>query len=408
MASSSSSIDEKLDTLGKDSHPRHLLATAVLAPGSADNAVRSGSQRVHSNRETTKRGELQRTASVRGVYNDRPSVDRNGYQRVRSLGAGAFGTVDVVFHTKRPGIEYARKRFELPTLDEPMEVQLIRHASGHRHTSKFVDYYFLKNEPMNLHSIITSPVANFTLRYYLSFVHDMPYRNAVEFPERFGEFRLQLMKWVPCVVGALAYLASKGIRHRDIKPENILVHGNNIILTDFGTSFVNQHSTQQGRTGTIGTPSYEPPEALIVQGDEDSGHMDNTAKRMRAGRLGDVFSTGAVIYDMLSAASGPFVQLPFVEGTYASWVLSEDFCRQNWNLKERKVHLRRYCSEQARLEGLFEGWFQLVMTHMLTKSPETRKSAAELCKLFYQVEERVLGYKSINDCQECRRTYGER
>jgi len=66
-----------------------------------------------------------------------------------------------------------------------------------------------------------------------------------------------------CLATALAHLHfSYSIRHKDISPSNILLHGSNILLTNFASSFdwtETDRSTTQDETDTI-TPLYAAPE----------------------------------------------------------------------------------------------------------------------------------------------------
>jgi len=87
------------------------------------------------------------------------------------------------------------------------------------------------------------------------------------------------------VSDGLAFAHSKGVIHRDLKPGNIHVQGNGQVkIMDFGLA--RDSSSDMTRTGTIlGTPHYMSPEQVRGQ---------------KATAQSDVFSLGAVFYELLS------------------------------------------------------------------------------------------------------------
>ena len=91
------------------------------------------------------------------------------------------------------------------------------------------------------------------------------------------------------VVEALEAAHAKGILHRDLKPANILMTSSGTKLLDFGLAKIAADSTD-GATGTIagtvlGTAAYMSPEQ---------------AQGLPADPRSDVFSLGAVLYELLS------------------------------------------------------------------------------------------------------------
>ena len=87
------------------------------------------------------------------------------------------------------------------------------------------------------------------------------------------------------VLAALEYAHSKGVVHRDIKPANIhLGADRQVKLIDFGLARVSSSEmTQEGIV--LGTPNYMSPEQAL--GDRVDGRSD-------------LFSTGAVLYELLT------------------------------------------------------------------------------------------------------------
>jgi serine/threonine-protein kinase len=90
------------------------------------------------------------------------------------------------------------------------------------------------------------------------------------------------------IAAALEMAHEKGLIHRDVKPSNvILTEEDHVYLTDFGLA--KRAGTAPGLTGVdrmLGTVDYVAPEQ--IEGSEP-------------GALGDVYSLGCVLYEMLTA-----------------------------------------------------------------------------------------------------------
>ncbi len=99
----------------------------------------------------------------------------------------------------------------------------------------------------------------------------------------------EALNYILQVCDALVYCHEHGIFHRDIKPENIMVEDDgNIKLIDFGVALLEgaRRVTWRGLTGTVGTPDYMSPEQI---------------KGERGAASSDVYATGVILYEMLSA-----------------------------------------------------------------------------------------------------------
>jgi serine/threonine protein kinase len=216
------------------------------------------------------------------------------------------------------------------------EVKLIRQAS-HRHVVDTIHEY----QDKEWHCIVMKPLADRNLESFLREYMDPRPTNSTSWKE-LGERRRTLFHWMGCLAVSMKYLHDNNIRYRDI---NILVHGSNILLTDFGTSFTFDGSTILTYTSTRGTEKYQPPEA---NGD------------IRYGRRGDIFSLGYVFFEIAEAASRPILTNPFpqVTGTYASCASAAEFrdflsCSGEEHTQLMKRLLEEYRDETVGNESMF-------------------------------------------------------
>lgn len=99
---------------------------------------------------------------------------------------------------------------------------------------------------------------------------------------------LEAAAMVETLARAMHYAHQHGIVHRDLKPANVLLSENGVPkITDFGLAKEVGEDSGMSRDGqAMGTPSYMPPEQ--ARGDLAA-----------LGPLADVYSLGAILYEML-------------------------------------------------------------------------------------------------------------
>ena len=96
-------------------------------------------------------------------------------------------------------------------------------------------------------------------------------------------------RYVKIIAEAIHYAHQRGILHRDLKPHNVLIDAKDEPrITDFGLARQIEVDSDLTVSGlALGTPSYMPP--------EQAG-----GRRKEIGPANDVYSLGAILYDLLT------------------------------------------------------------------------------------------------------------
>lgn len=264
------------------------------------------------------------------------------YRLEKKIGTGGFGTVYEAMHTG---------------LNRLVAVKVFQPRSGHA-TQSDLDRFRLEGvsacriQHPNAVSILDFGISSAGIAYLvMELLSGHPLTKEISHhgrltPERCVEIALPI-----CEVLAEAHAA--GIVHRDIKPDNIFLHqtkdGEVVKVVDFGLakllgeSRIDLQHVTIGRV--IGTPTYMSPERL--------GNLPYDGRT-------DIYSLGITLYQMLCG------HVPFQS-------LEGDICT---------VAVMHLTKEARPLRDIIPGippeLNDLVM-RMLSKSPDRRPSATELC-----------------------------
>lgn len=209
------------------------------------------------------------------------------YRLDEELGAGGFGAVFRGWHL---------------TLDCPVAVKVFRPVAGN--DSAHALQRFRREgraaaclEHPNAVRVFDSGVSSEGIAYLV--MELLRGRSLFQELHKIGPMPLKRAAAIASrVADVLASAHARGLLHRDIKPDNIFLHqsagGEVVKVVDFGIAkfFGGDHDTRGERltqTGQyLGTPSFAAPERIA--GGSDDGRSD-------------VFSLGAVLYEMLGGVS---------------------------------------------------------------------------------------------------------
>jgi eukaryotic-like serine/threonine-protein kinase len=216
-----------------------------------------------------------------------PGTKLGPYEIVAPLGVGGMGEV---YRTRDPrlGREVAIKVLSPSFYRDPERLrrfeQEARAASALNHPNILIVYDVGTHDGAPY--LVTELLEGATLRDRLC-DGALPPRKAVEYAVQ--------------IVQGLAAAHDKGIVHRDLKPENIWICGDGRVkILDFGLAKVTEAEFQEATATTL--EAVAQTESGVVVG--TAGYMSPEQLRgQKADRSSDIFSFGAVLYEMLSGQS---------------------------------------------------------------------------------------------------------
>jgi serine/threonine protein kinase len=210
--------------------------------------------------------------------------DRIGdYEVLSPLGAGGMGSVYKVRHVISQRIEALKVILPGASATPEMAERFLREirlqaSLEHPHIASLHNAFRIHDE----------------LVMVMEFVEGVSLREKLR---SLGITLGQALEYASQVLAALAYAHAHGVIHRDIKPSNVMIASHGVVkLLDFGLAM---SSASEGRNADLtltqpgmllGSPYYISPEQ---------------ARGERADARSDVYSTGAMLYEMV-AGRPPF------------------------------------------------------------------------------------------------------
>jgi hypothetical protein len=281
------------------------------------------------------------------------------------LGRGSQASVDAVTIGT---VGYARKSIFL----NPRKQRSVRGAIQNevKNLKKLIHPHivkiFLTYEEKHMFHIVMCPLAECDLETFLE--RDEPHT------WRGGQL---VWKWIGCLASTLAFIHSKGVRHKDIKPRNILVAGERIIFSDFGSSYAFQDDGDSTTEGPAfgHTVIYCAPEVVVE------------AKRNRSA---DVFSLGCVFTELILWTHGHSV--PYYHHQRATTSHGMTTSAYHATLDEVDSLFLR--------SSILAAPYKAIIRPMIAREPRERLTASEASKAIsaYRLE---LNDGFDRECQEC-------
>jgi serine/threonine protein kinase len=173
---------------------------------------------------------------------------------VRKVGSGAFGIVDEIVHSQS-NTSLARKTIRVNIRNPSVALTQVRKEVAalrqltHGHIVKALASFAEKTQ----FSVILSPLASCNLAEFMR-IHALPATTQ----------RTLLSQWFACLASALAFIHEKYWLHMDLKPQNILISGNRVLVSDFGSArrMSDGVKGETARMSSAITPMYCAPELV--------------------------------------------------------------------------------------------------------------------------------------------------
>ncbi|XP_045470386.1 cGMP-dependent protein kinase, isozyme 1-like [Harmonia axyridis] len=200
-------------------------------------------------------------------------LDLRELKRVRTIGAGGFGRVDLVQHRKDVDLVFALKylkKYKCMLQEQREHVLNEKNVQMNCSCPFIIRMFKTFRDSRYLYFLMEAQLGGDLWRL-------MYYTRRKPFDEQDARF------YVGCVIEAFLYLHERGIIYRDLKPENLLIANDGYVkLTDFG--FAKIIGTNRTHS-MVGTPDYMPPEIVLNESHD---------------RAVDCWTLGIFIYELIT------------------------------------------------------------------------------------------------------------
>jgi NIMA (never in mitosis gene a)-related kinase len=266
------------------------------------------------------------------VAEDESLKGLSAYTRLRSLGKGSFGSVDLV-KKKSTNELFALKRIDFVSISDrdrrnaENEASLLRVLSG-----PTIVHYYEQIAEDNALNIVMEYAAGGSLSQKLTDMKNSGVRISTE----------SAVAWLSQIIIAILQIHSKHILHRDLKTQNLFLTEDNIIkVGDFGISKALNNSADMAKSA-VGTPYFMAPE--VCKGEQ-------------YGPKTDIWALGCILYEIVSYKK-PFDERD-LSGVFEQ-IISKDF---------------------DVLPSHVDANLKMLITMMLNKDPARRPSIWELANV---------------------------